>query len=204
MCNVWQERRTFGVHLVDVGVGGTEASLIHTGFPFFFSWSNYPNDPRIMAHISRQKLEIFDIEQRTSTPIHNFDPANSADLNGQVSRFSTPFWLASTHQALYAVSGGGRTESYIICIDMLGQKRETIVAKCHTKSPLRFIASPNERFVAYAPTEGGLYASVLGEEEYLHKMVSSDVMTGFCWSPNSRYLLWCYLDITVRCFYWGM
>ena len=97
---------------------------------------------------------------------------------------------------------GGRAESSIICAS-LTEKTETIISKCLTKSPLRFTVSSDERLLAFAPSEGGLYVFRLGEIGRISTL-SEKVMTAFFWSPDSRYLLWCYLDIAMRCFYWGM
>jgi len=209
MCNVWLERRTFGVFLVDVGKGGSEVHLMQTGFPFFFSWFEHEGSPYIVAHISRERIEILNVELRQKEEcqkesVQRFFTFENQSVDGinQISRFSTPIWLSKTNQVIFATGGaGGRAESSIIRAS-LTEKTELIISKCLTKSPLRFTVSPDERILAFAPSEGGLHVFKLGETGRV-STVSANVMTAFFWSPNSRYLLWCYLDINMRCFYWA-
>jgi len=198
------ERRTFGLYYMDVG-RGTDAVLVDSGYPFYFSWSTFANDPRILGYAGRERLDLINVEAQPGGHAHarvyTFDQSSETFV-GLQSKFSTPLWL-SNNQAIFAVGAGN--EMYVVQVSLGEPRYESVIAKCHTRSPLRFIASPNEQLLAYAPTEGGFFLCEIGRDKHgVHKIVSTEAVTAFCWSPDSRYLLWCYLDIAMRCFFWAV
>ena len=163
--------------------------------PFFVAWS--PGPARVLAHVAQSRVEIHDADAPGGEPTIVVD---------QGADYSAPAWI-DQDRALVVVDGA------LAVVDVTDSTIEPLEP---LDGPVRFVASPDGRRVAYRlvgqPEEGTLQASwpvasrepagtvltVIDLESGEREVVGDGTAAAWEWSPDGSRLAWLSVEADVR------
>jgi Tol biopolymer transport system component len=179
----WQtiNRPTIALRLVDPGATPPTLTTLAEGQPLYFTWS--PASDRILAHISRERLEFRDLL------------GTATALTTTLAAFSTPQWSRDGSELLFADGTTGAQR--LILTDDRGNKLQQITDFADTIS---FSRSPTDARIAYAITPTGIGTAAFGPLFVVDIATSATrqltelPVLAFFWSPDGEKLAYLQVD----------
>lgn len=175
---VGDQGSTIALQMVDVADPASEAAVVGTGQPFYFSWS--PTGEQMITHVANQSVSLLTLAD-----------GDTKVLTEVAANFAAPQWSAAGDQLLFVMNE--ENSSQLVVTDAKGED-EQLVTTLGRDDSISFGLNSTGTQLAYIETSqsigfnafGPLFLYDLEQEEFTQ--LSDGPILAFFWSPDGQSL----------------